>query len=240
MTEDEVYFPKDPIVEAAVGIEVEPLDAAKLSEIEKLTALLAVEYPSREDLLTANFSFALGAEPTKHERQVGYVFKSEDGRQVLQAHLGGLTFSRLAPYERWVPFATEARRVWTIFRSVLGDLKSRSYSVRFINKLPIPSGEEISHYLKTYPEVAAELPQMFTALYLRMDFPLPEGGLYTMQQTTVPSDNPELVAYILDNTFVYSGSFDEANLWAGINSVQKTKNDIFLGCITDRMKERLK
>jgi uncharacterized protein (TIGR04255 family) len=173
---------------------------------------------------------------------VGYRFLSSDGKHVVQSRVNGFTFSRLAPYDRWEKFIEEAQSTWLPYRAVAGPAAVLQFSVRFINKLQLPVGEEISLYLRTFPEISRALPQLLTGSFMRVELHIPEpAGTLILQQFFTRPDVPGHVTTILDIElrFAASPAQHDEDLWHRINALRDLKNEFFRGCLTEKMEERI-
>jgi len=150
---------KAPIVEAIIGISLMSPDEM-LPQLKAINAALPNPYPGTSEILEmqAKFEIKLESETSMSKRQVGWQFVSEDRRQAYQARLTGFSFHRLAPYEDWDTFRTSARSLWSNYRSAVGPIPITQFSVRYINAIDLPLGEEISDYVSIYPEIPKRLP----------------------------------------------------------------------------------
>src|ERR1700722_8751627 len=110
------HYANAPITEAIIDVRFSPLKSVHLTTV--LTTHLGEEerYPKSNSMfvMSGSLKFEPGAtiaETTQNEK-IGYRFESADGKGIWQARLDGFTYSRLAPYESWPPFAAEANRLW--------------------------------------------------------------------------------------------------------------------------------
>src|SRR5207253_4384748 len=100
---------------------------------------------------------------------IGYTFTSSDGLQAFQSRLDGFTFSRLAPYNGWESFCSEARRLWNIYREVTQPQAVTRAAVRYINRLDLPLPiRDLKDYLRTVPEVSPDLPQGLSGYFMQL------------------------------------------------------------------------
>ena len=72
----------------------------------------------------------------------------------------GFSHNRLKPYKDWEAFRSEARRLWNIYRDVVNPEFIEILGLNYINSIGIPSGVEISDYLRAFIQVPPELPQV--------------------------------------------------------------------------------
>ncbi len=88
------------------------------------------------------------------------MFRSRDGRRIVQARQDGYTFNWLKPYQTWEVFRDEGRTQWERYRSMFRPEAVARLGLRYINRidLPIPFND-LRDFIKTAPEVADGVPQ---------------------------------------------------------------------------------
>jgi uncharacterized protein (TIGR04255 family) len=242
-----LHFNKAPIIEAIINVGVPlaaPPDEA-LAKIEALGPVVREEYPVKQTLFQTTFTSELKPEPggTVTNVKAGLMFGSTVEPQRFQARVNGFSFHRLAPYQSWEPFRDEAKRLWAVYRKILGNAPIDACAVRYINRFTVPVGREISDFLRTYPEVAKELPQQMPSYLMRVELLLSDipGGLLVLQQHMAPSDPPSSeMTVTLDNEFrLPAAAGTDEGIWDLIESVRELKNKVFVNCLTAEMQERI-
>jgi hypothetical protein len=108
----------------------------------------------------------------------------------------------------------------------------------------MPPGADLSSYLRTYPEISSELPQVMTNSFMRVELDMGRewpGAALILQQFYTQSDQPGQVAMILDNEIrvPWMTPIADTELWAAIQRTRALKNRYFLGCITPLMEETI-
>jgi uncharacterized protein (TIGR04255 family) len=173
-------------------------------------------------------------------------FTSADGKQVAQFRRNGFTFSRLAPYESWRPFAAEARRLWNSYRDGVGPSAVTRVAVRYINRVQLPpSSHAIAHWLNTYPEIAEAVSPSVVDFFMHVTVPQPAlGGTLALVETVDerPSGKSSGPAIILDLDLFRTAAVpqDEESIWAYFEQLHARKNEVFEACITDETRELFK
>ena len=107
-----------------------------------------------------------------------------------------------------------------------------------MNRLDIPLPlQDFSTYLRTAPQLSADLPQGLSGYFMQLQLPMPEiQGACVINQTIIePPARPETVAVVLDiDVFRTSGvATDETHLWEQLEQLRREKNRVFESCITD-------
>lgn len=239
-----LHYSKAPIIEALVDFRIERAPQTILG------ALQSIELPAgyKEFGVVAEFTGELRIEQlspvtSAQGGAIGYRFQSADGKYVMQARLDGFTFSRLAPYDRWEPFIAEAQTLWNRYRAIVSKAAVVQFSVRYVNKLHMPPGSEMSKYLRTFPQVSDELPQLLQGSFMRLEMPLNDpAGILILQQYYAPAEQPDQIAMILDNELrfpVVVTPLSDTMLWTQVEKVRELKNRFFRGCLTPLMEKMI-
>jgi uncharacterized protein (TIGR04255 family) len=241
-------FRNAPITEALIDIRADLPPSVSLADLEKLHSQVEDNYPGKQTRTMWEGAIQPGdkREPLKTTRHHidGYLFKSADGKQVVQFRLDGFSFSRLHPYTEWTEVYAEARRVWDIYRIATKPVGVKRLATRYINSIVIPSKKfDYDHYFTAAPKIPEGLPQLLSHFFTRLVIPFPDQGATAIVIQT-PSDKPDPArsTVILDiDVFV---EFKEVELAADDPRIdemfailRKVKNEIFFSCVTEPTKE---
>jgi len=247
MTPAPRHFSRAPIIEAIIDIQIAGATEGLLEALAKAEMPAGYRQTGAIGALAGKFEFREeNPIATAHGSRLGYRFQSADHKFVVQVRTNGFTFSRLAPYDRWETFVAEAEANWAHYRRIVdapGTIIPQ-FSVRYINKLHMPPGTEVSSYLRTYPQISAELPQVMTNSFMRVELDMGSewpGAALILQQFYTQSDQPGQVAMILDNEIRVpcAAPISDSALWKAIHKTRDLKNRYFLGCITPLMEETI-
>ncbi len=236
-------YKQAPITEALLDLRVTNAHALSPVQFRQALASLANEYPNQQELLkfASEVSFGATVGTTTRQTPIGLLLASGDGKQVLQARQDGMTFSRLAPYGRWETFRDEAHRLWSLYREVTGSQELLRVAVRYINRLDLPSQVvDLKEYLRTSPEISSALTQQMSGYFMQLQLPQVDlKAMLVLTQATVPSPSLEKASVLLDIELSREVELlnDEAFLWDYLEQLRLRKNQIFDGCLTEKMKE---
>lgn len=237
------HYPKAPITEAIIEIRGTVQSATSVASLLDLQRGEEARYPNRHDRVQFSGEFSLGAVigTSTQQTQNGYIFSSDDGRQVVQASLEGFAFSRTRPYESWEPFRDEARRLWARYRAVTGTAEVVRVAVRYINRidLPLPLGD-FAEYLRTVPEVSPDLPQGLSGYLMQLQMPLDEfGSTLVLNQALLPRNESSVVPILLDiDVFrIVNKTIDDDELWEMLEELHSQEGNAFEACLTDKARE---
>jgi len=170
VTEPFQHLAAAPIVEAAIhwvarsGVSF-PSDALGKQLADRLP-----EYPAchRQHKLEVESQFDPDGSSTQTRRDtwLGFRLTSSDKLQIAQFTRDGVVFSRLAPYQNWDLFSTEAMRMWKVFVELAAPSEVQRLGVRFINRIMPVELAGVGRYLSSPPKCLEPLEMpMRTFLY---------------------------------------------------------------------------
>ena len=162
--------------------------------------------------------------------------------RVFQATLQGFTFNRLAPYNSWEEFSSDARSLWEIYKDICRPEFVTRAAVRYINQLniPITGPIELQDYLKTIPEIASGMPQKtLSSFFMQLQIPQEDLNCVLIINETLAPPTPGFVSVILDIDLFRQQvwqSNDEA-IWHFLDQLRERKNQVFRASITEKTEE---
>lgn len=239
-------YSRAPITEAIIDLRVEKAEGLTLAQLERCHEGEEKAYPSKGNVNLATAQLSLGGqvESFSHSAgtsQIGYLFKSADGKQIFQVHFEGFTVNWLAPYPGWEALRDEARRLWNAYRERTQPRKVTRIAVRFINRFDFPGPAiEMKDYLLTSPEVSPRLPQQLAGFLMQLSIPQPEiKAMLLVSETAVPAPAPDISSIVLDIDLYRTDDLpvDESAIWNLFEDLRRRKNEIFEACITDKTRE---
>lgn len=240
------HYQRSPLTEAILDIQVELAGDFVTSELAKCHTGVAKEYPNSQDVTTSEGIFKFGESPesSASTKKIGYRFSSAAGSQLFQARIDGFTFNRLAPYNGWDLFRTEAKRLWLVYKSVAKPLSIKRVAVRYINCFDFPHPYiDLKEYFKTSPEIASDLPQGMAQFFMQVVLPLPDVKSHVIitQTNAVPKIvNTISVHFDLDLCRTEELPQDEDGLWSLLEEYRSKKKMIFEACITDELRKLIR
>jgi uncharacterized protein (TIGR04255 family) len=236
-------YAKAPITEAIIDLRVKQAPGVTVRDLLRCHANEEKNYPGRRELNLNVGHFEVGPRVTASAtaQHLGFIFTSEDEKQVYQARLDGFAMSRLAPYESWEPFRDEARRLWNVYRQAMKPARVERIAVRYINRLDIPGPRvELKDYLRTSPEIAPGLPQSLDGFFMQLQLPVEDiHGRLLVNETIIESAKPGIVAVVLDIDLFRTEDLpqEEAGIWQLFEAFRQRKDEFFEACITDKARE---
>jgi hypothetical protein len=148
--------------------------------------------------------------------------------------------SRLAPYETWESLKSEFERLWKIY-SPLCNSRIARVGVRYINKIFLPEGEDMSLTVRTRPEIAEGLPQSMFNFLVRLGVKIPDPqGVLMITEAQLPTERPGFVTAVLDHDLQFRINPESTDVWSLLDKARELKNDYFFASLSeDVIKEYL-
>jgi uncharacterized protein (TIGR04255 family) len=240
------HYEKVPIAEAIVDLRVTLPEGSTVEVFNDLYSNLKDRFPNKkpayhQDLLYGpdNSFTAFGP-----KRQIGFVLRSEDNLQAIQATLEGFTFHQLAPCESWKTLNEEAKNLWEIYKEICRPLRVERMLNRYIYQIDIPADGpliELKDYLNTVPEVAPNFSQKaIKGFFMRVEIPQEDlDATVIINEAIVPPANPDVVSIVLTFTLYRRQvwSSDDEDIWHFLEKLRHRQNELFEATITERTRE---
>lgn len=240
-TASQRQYHKAPITEAVIDLRVE-LSAE--TTVASLSTIQVDGYPTQEAMFLEQFQFAVGNPESSSvsHHEAGFRCRSTDGHNVYQARLDGFTMSRLAPYDNWGSFSTEARRLWNVYRQGAKPTRVQRLAVRYLNRIDVPLPlDDFGEYFRTVPQVSPDLSGGLSAYVMQLQMPLPELKSMAVINEILGAQQPrtDIVSVVLDIDIFRTEDVptDEDEIWNFMNELRNVKNRIFEASITEKARE---
>jgi uncharacterized protein (TIGR04255 family) len=238
-------YKNPPIIEAICYLNLLPSEAAELAQIE---ALKIEGYPIKRPQVMFQGQFQSGGTPfTSTEAQtIGYFFESADKKKVVQIRTNGFSFNRLPPYDGWESFVEEAKKLWSVYESCLGQSRVAHMGLRYVNRIEVqlPLGN-LRDWMSTYPEIGSDAD--FSHFLMQVQLPqLDIDAIAVVNETIMPKFaqppkagvQPTAVYIMLDIDINQSAeNLGTDELWERFEILRERKNKIFKESITEKTEE---
>jgi len=238
-------FPRAPIVEAILDIQVEPVTGMSIEQIGTFFDQVKERFPNKEMRHKGEAVIRMSPQgPSMDEptlQPIGYLFRSLHEKKAVQARIDGYTFNKFTPYDNWNVFSIEARELWQRYVEIAVPRKLKRLGLRYINRIEIPLPiKDFKDYLLTIPEIAPDLPQALAHFIMRLVVPKPEIEStavinVVMEQSTGAQILP--IIFDIDVFKITNRPGSSEDIWADFEQLRIFKNEIFFNSITDKAKE---
>lgn len=233
-----------PIIEAILEIKTRAQEPVSLGTLHDIKDSAYPEVQKRPFQLQLRIESGDSPEESTSEQlntPLGYFLRSADEKQVFQARLDGFTFNRLAPYDQWTSFSSEARRLWNLYREHVSIDQIEIAALTYMNEILVPFDEKVESFLNVHVQIPPTLPQQVGNFSFSVQSVLADGILLTIAGGIGPRRKEGFAtiglfiqAYksLKDITLL-----DEAALWSIFEKLRAAKSQAFEACITDRVRE---
>jgi uncharacterized protein (TIGR04255 family) len=244
------HYSRAPITEAIIDFRVALAEDFAIGRIADIHARIGEDFPIKQpfhrkigtftvDLHGPDAPFKVDTS-TQHD---GFWFKSRDNLRIFQVTSEGFTFNRLAPYQSWEEFRSEARNLWEIYKEVCVPICVTRVAIRYVNQINIPvDGQiELKDYLNTTPELPSNLAQRsLQTFFMQLQIPQHDlNCLLIINEAIAPQTNPNFITIILDLDLFREQIWDrdDEDIWQFLEQLHDRKNEVFEASITDRTRE---
>lgn len=243
-----VHLRKAPITEALLDVQVRLAGSPSYESLLAFAEVIASDYPQKTVRQEFKAQIAIGDGPESPVVQAGdrvstgYMLRSADGTQVVQARINGFSFSRLRPYTTWEDVSGEARRLWALYASIAQPVAITRIGLRYINRITIPLPfSTFGEYIRTVPEIAPGLPQGLQHFFMHLAVPIPDQPIVVLINQTIDQQGQALgsVPLIFDIDAFQTEGYDPSgnDLWSAFDVLRTLKNDFFFRSITQKTVE---
>ncbi len=225
-----------PITEALVDLRLEP-PLSDVAELNGFRSAMASSFPEMHEQVQIKSVISLSQAVLPETRPTGYFMRSADRTRVIQAQLGGITVSQLAPYQQWESLRDLAKLIASTYFGSVGSRSITRWALRFVNKIEIPRGAELGEYFRLAPFSPPGFPQALEGAFLRFVIPYEAARVILTQAIgEVPSSSSDKVAVILDIDAFKVGPIpsDGEALWGSLEELREIKNQVFFSCLTEK------
>lgn len=230
-----------PIVEAVihwVATPEKPLDPEK---IETVLSDYFPDFTTRKllhQIELRTFVSDKADESIVQQRKAWDAFRldSNDKKYVIQFKKDGLAFSQTKDYEDWQHFIKQAAEAWAKYVEIAAPLEVQRLGVRFINRIPNATPENLEEFLYDPPTCPSSLPLkefVYQSTFELPDLPFGIRVIKVMQPSMPELKNTSGLILDIDvyTTSVISTNADE--LEQTMAQIRQLKNQVFFTLVND-------
>lgn len=235
-----------PVIEALLDIRVVPREGLTFADLKPLDALVAKDYPEREEKRAATFTFAVKdakaqANAEMSGEPVGTMHTDRAKRNRVQFDLNGFTQNVLAPYADFETLVAKARPHWEAYVKTSQPRSIARMAVRYINQVRLPLQESLESNLLTFPVLPPAVPQQVSDFAFRItvhDPPREAVAIITQASKGVVDAQGLQVIVDIDAIMENQLAVDDSNLWARFETLRGLKNDVFFSILSPQLLEK--
>ena len=236
-------YKNPPIIEALCEFQFEPGLPWDLAIPGLVYQKVQNEFPKRRQAKQVEVGLRAGTEGV--EQQVRTTdrmqFLREDEKALIQVGPNLLAVNHLKPYPSWEGFLPLIQRGFHAYWEVAQPNGIRRIGLRYINRIEIPEQRvELELYFSFYPSLGANLPQDHTDFIVGVNMPYEnERDGLRLQMASAVSEQPGAIAIFLDLDYSLrqpgAVRLEETLRW--INTAHDRVEEVFEGCLTDKLRE---
>ncbi|MDQ6970222.1 MAG: TIGR04255 family protein [Mariprofundus sp.] len=156
------------------------------------------EYPNKEERKQISLGIKIGPDGQQGQSVVNenahMLFKSDNGKSLVQLQPNLLTVNVLEPYQGWGMFKPKISAAYEEFGNV-GSFSLERVGLRYVNRMPeLDSGLDYSHWLSKSPYVSEVVLNHLNGVHSMVSVPIDENRL----SVTVATESPQGGALFVD------------------------------------------
>lgn len=233
-----------PITEVIVDIRVKARPDLNVAIFGEPHEMSAVGFPEKVEqrVFTTMIQFGpkSGSQSTQHDLQ-GYMFRSEDGLNVVQFRVDGFTFNRLKPYTSWKLVWPQALALWRMYQNMALPVAVTRMALRYINHIALPSSSfGLEDVLTCPPPVPKDLGVTIARFTTRVTIQASNARLAAhVSQALEPKPDHDGATLILDidafrqSELLLEENDVEARIEETFGELHEFKNEIFFASLSE-------
>ena len=232
------HLDRAPITEAILDIAAET--DARLTSTEEFARKVAGAYPDSSPVVSVEAFFAVTPGQSgmagSQSNAIGRICWNSAKTRAVQARINGFTVNHVRSYESWAVLRGEAQELWKQYAEIVPPKKVTRLSLRYINRLTLPSAGDLGQYMQTYPLLGPTLPNEMRNLFMRVEVPFTANRMAIIIQTVVPKEpGAEERDLILDVDAVSLKEFraGDEEIWHELDELREIKNRCFFGSVLE-------
>jgi uncharacterized protein (TIGR04255 family) len=237
-----------PIVEAILELRVDLPPDTDPERALRAVDMLRPDFSAHRKHVRGKFEFASGPEivasAKAHQEPIGYEFLSEDTNRLTRFNVEAFSLHWLKPYGDWESLREKAKSIWAKYLVAFEPSNVTRIGLRYVNNLEMSLPmRDFDEYLTAAPKVPASLPQSLSRFLTSMEIIDDQKGIgATITHALQGVVAPNLLSVILDiDTYRNDACpVDDPKIWNSLETLHTFKNEIFFGCVTDKLLERYK
>jgi len=152
-----------------------------------------------------------------------------------------MVINALKPYPGWEEFRPRIQKAWEELKRTVEIRGLERISLRYINRIEFDEKEiNLKDYFEFYPVLGPRLPQGMEAFIAGAEFSYEKGRDHCRVQLVSAPETGDKKVVILDIHYFLAQlrSIEAPEMLPWIEGAHDRVEDVFEGCITDRLRER--
>jgi uncharacterized protein (TIGR04255 family) len=232
-----------PAIEAVCDISVYEDNITDSNKFLVDSEKIRSQFPNREQINLFQGQFQIGGFGALQtaNKPIGFLYKAEDGRELIQFRTTGYSYNKLAPYTGWGNFLNSALTYWEEYRSLRPSLKVSRLGLRYINMIaPEPNETSAMGLTKVSLKTprGAKLGELKELSYRYIAEFSDLGCMASVQLGPIGSSGVGKSCDLIFDIDVYktnvTSGIDSKSLRHHLTKMRIAKNNIFFSTLTER------
>ena len=237
-------YANPPVEEAICEFRLTPETRWDLTVSGLLYERLKQTFPQKEQLTIQERELTQGAHGLQEQIRTSerLRFFSEDRTRLAQVGLRMVAVNALKPYPGWAGFKPKIEIAWRSLQEIVPVEGFERIGLRYINRVELDGPNvQLNEYLDFYPFLGPRLPQRFVSFLAGVEFSYADDrDRCRLQLAPVPILGKEGKAvFMLDLDYFLirprGVAVEDALAW--VEEAHSRVEDVFEGCITDKLRE---
>lgn len=234
-------YSNPPIIEALCEFQFEPNAAWDLTVPGLIYEEIKDTFPKRLQLQLHSSQISLnGIDTTEITGQVVPLmrFQRTDDLALIQIGPNLLTVHHLKPYPSWEEFFPLIERGLTTYRKIVNRQVLQRITLRYINRIEIPTPIILERYFEFRPLIAKKL-QNINAFMVGIQIPYQDSrDILNLQLSSIPSESNDKAVILLDLSYILANpsaiTWDAVPEW--IQNAHENVEEMFEASITEELR----
>jgi len=239
-------YANPPVEEAVCEFRLTPETRWGLTVPGLLYERLKETFPQKEQRMIQEVKLTQELEGLQQQIRTSehLLFFTEDRKMLAQVGPRLLVVNALKPYPHWEGFKPRIEMVWKSLQETVEVQGLERIGLRYINRIELPAPNvKFDEYFDFYPFVGQRLPQHIASFLAGVEFSYADDRDHCrVQLAPIPHSGTEgKTAFILDLDYFLARprGVAVADALSWVEEAHSRVEEVFEGCITDRLREML-
>jgi len=234
-------YANPPIVEAVCEFGLTSETRFDLTVPGLLYERLKGSFPHKEQRMIREVELKQEPEGLQQEIRTSerIMFFTEEKTMLVQVGPRLLVINVLKPYPHWEGFKPRIETAWKSLQATVEVQGLERIGLRYINHIELPAQRvELSEYFEFYPSVGQRLPQQMVSFLAGVEFSYADDRDHCrVQLTPIRSGGKGLFMLDIDYFLARPRAVEVADALAWVEEAHSRVEEVFEGCITDKLRE---
>lgn len=239
-------YANSPIIEAICDFRFSPDTKWDLTIPGLVYEIVGKEFPNKEQRLVQEVEIAQTPEGMQHQIHINerILFLANDRKTFVQLGPHLLAVNCLKPYPMWKEFRARIKAALSAIGNVVDIGGLQRIGLRYLNRIEIPGRSfDFEDYFEFRPFLGQKLTQDMVSFILGCVLPFYEGrDSCRVQLTNAARGSPDSTAVLLDLEYSLAKpkAISPPQVLEWVETAHEKVEDIFEGCISERLREIFK